>query len=66
MHYSLETHMEAAKKTLQQSLKATPGSGFLFSQNGHVDAEAYVDIDYSGSMIDRRSTLAIVLLLEVT
>ena len=55
MHSPLEPHMEVVKRILQY-LKATLGKGLSFSQNGHMDVEAYANFDWGGSMIDRKST----------
>ena len=33
------------------------GKGILFIRNKNVSLEAYIDVDYAGSIIDRRSTI---------
>ena len=55
MHSPLEPQMEAIKKMLQY-LKDTLRKGMLFSQNGHMDAEAYTDANRGRPMTDKRST----------
>ena len=37
-------------------LKGTLGKDLLFSKNYHLQVEAYIDADWAGSSIDRRST----------
>ena len=39
-----------------QYLKRTPGKGILFKRNGGLVLESYIDADYAGSTVDRRST----------
>ncbi|CAJ2655949.1 unnamed protein product [Trifolium pratense] len=55
MHQPKEIHLQAALRIVQY-LKGTPGRGILFERNGSVGLEAYTDADYSGSIVDRRST----------
>ena len=63
MHSPLEPHMEAFKRILSH-LKATLGKGLLFSQNGHMDVEAYTNVDWDGSMTNERSTFGYCTLVE--
>jgi len=37
-------------------LKGTTGRGILFELNGIMRLEAYTDVDYAWSIVDRRST----------
>ncbi|RVW28025.1 Retrovirus-related Pol polyprotein from transposon RE1 [Vitis vinifera] len=37
-------------------LKGNPGKGILFKKNNTLALEAYTDVDYAGSLVDRRST----------
>ncbi|RDY02144.1 hypothetical protein CR513_14444, partial [Mucuna pruriens] len=39
-----------------QYLKASPGKGLLFKKEGTLSMEIYTDVDYAGSVVDRRST----------
>jgi hypothetical protein len=39
-----------------QYLNGIPGKGILFKRNGGLVLEAYTDADYTGSIVDRRST----------
>jgi len=39
-----------------QYLEGTPGRGMLFERNGNANLEAYTNADYTGSIVDRRST----------
>ena len=55
MHSPKEVHLQAAYQVLQY-LKGTPGKGILFKRNGSLILEAYMDADYAGSLIDRKST----------
>lgn len=54
MHFSCETHMKAILKFLQY-LKSTFGKDLLFSNNHHLQIETYIDVDYVGSIDDRKS-----------
>ena len=63
MHSPLEPHMEAFKRILLH-LKATLGKGLLFSQNGHMDVEAYTNVDWDGSMTNERSIFGYCTLVE--
>ena len=55
MHQPKEAHLQAALRIVQY-LKGTPGRGILFKRNKSVSLEAYMDADYVGSVVDRRST----------
>lgn len=37
-------------------LKGAPGYGILYSNHGHTLAECFVDVDWAGSKLDRKST----------
>nr|KYP73997.1 Copia protein [Cajanus cajan] len=55
MHQPKEVHLQATLRIVQY-LKGTPGKGILFKRNRNVNLEAYTDVDYAGSIVDRRST----------
>jgi len=55
MHQPQEDHMEAAKRIVRY-LKGTPGSGIMFQKHGHLNIEAYTNVDWAGNPNDRRST----------
>ena len=37
-------------------VKSTSGKGLLFSKNNHLRVDTYVNVDWAGSIIERRST----------
>jgi Reverse transcriptase (RNA-dependent DNA polymerase) len=41
---------------LLRYLKATPGRGILMKKNGHTKLRGYVDADWAGNLLDRKST----------
>ena len=55
MHASMNYHMEVMTHILRY-LKQTPGKGLLFEKHDHYRVEAYTDVDWGGSLIDRHST----------
>ena len=55
MHSPLEFHMDAILRILRH-VKSTPGKGLLFSKNNHLRVDTYIDADWAGSIIERRST----------
>jgi len=55
MHNPKEVHLQVVHRILHY-LKATPGKGILFKKGSELLLEAYTDVDYAGSVIDRRST----------
>ena len=55
MHQPKEIHLQAALRIVQY-LKGTLGRGILFERNENANLEAYIDADYAGSIVDRRST----------
>ncbi|CAL8084987.1 unnamed protein product [Prunus armeniaca] len=55
MHSPSEDHMGAVIRILMY-LKVTPEKGLMFCKYGHTDVEAYTDVDWAGSVTDRRST----------
>jgi len=55
MHQPQEGHMEAAMRIVRY-LKETPGSRIMFQKHGHLNIEAYIDIDWAGNPNDKRST----------
>ena len=55
MHDPGKEHMLAVQRILQY-LKGTPGAGLLLQPNKELSVKGYVDADYGGSLVDRRST----------
>ncbi|RVX15566.1 Retrovirus-related Pol polyprotein from transposon RE1 [Vitis vinifera] len=55
MHDPREPYLQAAYRVLHY-LKGNPGKGILFKKNNTLALEAYIDVDYAGSLVDRRST----------
>jgi hypothetical protein len=55
MHSPKEIHYNAAVRLLR-FLKGSPGKGILFRTEGNSRIEAYVDADWAGCNIDRKST----------
>ncbi|XP_062093737.1 uncharacterized mitochondrial protein AtMg00810-like [Humulus lupulus] len=54
MDNPLKEHLEAVYKVLRY-LKKTPRKGLLFRKNGEKGIEAFTDVDWVGSIDDRRS-----------
>lgn len=55
MHSPKEVHLQEAHQ-VRQYIKGTLGKGILFKRNGGLVLRACSDVDYVGSLIDRRST----------
>lgn len=55
MHNPKELHLLAASRVFRY-LKGTPGKSILFKKNAGLILEAYMDANYAGSVVDRRST----------
>ena len=55
MHAPRPEHFEVVYKILRY-LKRTPCRGLLFKSRGHLQIETYIDADWAGSIVDRRST----------
>ena len=55
MHDPREPRLQAAYRVLN-FLKGNPKKGILFKKNDTLALEAYIDVDYAGSIVDRRST----------
>nr|CAN78733.1 hypothetical protein VITISV_020436 [Vitis vinifera] len=55
MHSPTKEHMEAVYRILRY-LKMTPGKGLFFRKTENRDTEVYLDADWAGNIIDRRST----------
>ena len=53
MHDLREVHMEALFRVLKY-LKSSPGQGIHFKRGRSLILEAYTDVDWAGSIIDRR------------
>ena len=54
MHSPRESHIDTMSRTLRY-LKYAPGKGLYFVKHGHLKVEAYTDVDWAGSVTDRRS-----------
>ena len=55
MHSPYAKHLDAVYRILKY-LKSTTGKGLLFHKTTWQTIEAYIDVDWAGSVIDRRST----------
>jgi len=56
MHNPRERHLQAVNRIIQY-LKASPGKGLLFKKGENLSMKVYMDADYAGSIVDRRSTI---------
>jgi len=50
-----ERHLQAVDRIIQY-LKASPKKGLLFKKGENLSMKVYTDVDYAGSIVDRRST----------
>jgi Reverse transcriptase (RNA-dependent DNA polymerase) len=55
IHNPKEEHIEAVTRILK-NLKGTPGKGITFEKYGHANIEEYLDADWVGNVVDRKST----------
>ncbi|CAA6675540.1 unnamed protein product [Spirodela intermedia] len=55
IHDPREVHNAAARRVLLY-LKGTPSYNLLFRPHGHTNVEIFIDVDYAGSIVDKRST----------
>ncbi|CAL9020821.1 unnamed protein product, partial [Prunus brigantina] len=55
MHSPSVSHRNAVDWILRY-LKSTPGKGLMFSKNGDLEVVGYTDVEWAGSITDRRST----------
>ena len=55
MHAPRQQHFDAIYRILRY-LKGSPRRGLLFKGHGHLQVEAFIDVDWVGSVVDRRST----------
>uniref|UniRef100_A0A3Q7ITD9 Reverse transcriptase Ty1/copia-type domain-containing protein n=1 Tax=Solanum lycopersicum TaxID=4081 RepID=A0A3Q7ITD9_SOLLC len=51
----LSSHWEAIVRILRY-IKSAPGKGLLYEDQGHEHITRYTDVDWAGSLSDRRST----------
>ncbi|RVW22166.1 hypothetical protein CK203_108848 [Vitis vinifera] len=51
MHDPRELHLQAAYRVLHY-LKGNLRKGILFKKNNTLALEAYIDVDYAGSLVD--------------
>ncbi|RVW44888.1 Retrovirus-related Pol polyprotein from transposon RE1 [Vitis vinifera] len=56
MHNPKEEHLQTVHRILH-NLKGTPEKEILFKKGTSLTLEAYTDVDYTGFMVDRCSTL---------
>ena len=55
IHSPSEEHMNAVIRILRY-LKSSPGKGILFTKGDSLDIKGYTDVDWAGSIQNRRST----------
>jgi hypothetical protein len=55
MHDPHKSHLDVVYRILK-CLKSAPGKGLLFPNNGHLKVKALIDVDWVGSLDDRKST----------
>ena len=55
MHDPRERHLQTVNRIIQY-LKASPGKGLLLKKGENLFMKIYIDADYAGSIVDRRST----------
>ena len=55
MHNPKEIHLQLANRVLRY-LKGSPRNGILFKRSQRLVLKVYTDVDYVGSVVDRRST----------
>jgi len=58
LHDPRERHLHAVNRIIQY-LRAFPGKGLLFKKGGNLSIKVYTDVDYVGSLVERRSTTGI-------
>ena len=54
--YAPRTNHLAAVHRILRYLKGSPGQGLLYSSHWHAKAMACTDVDWAGSLTDRKST----------
>ena len=59
MHNPSDRHMNVVNRILAY-LKSSPSKGIMFSKHVHLDIEGYIDSNFVGSRLDRKSTLGYV------
>ena len=57
MHSPSEDHLDAIVRILHY-LKSAPRKGLLFPKNNHLNIDGYTDVDWPGSVSNRKSTLS--------
>ena len=53
---SCDSHWDAIVRILRY-VKGSPSQGVLYENRGHIQIVSYSDVDWAGSLTDRRSTL---------
>lgn len=61
MHQPKEAHLQATIRIV----KYLQGRGILFKRNKNASLETYTNVDYTGSVLDRRSTTGYCTLVEI-
>lgn len=56
MHSPSEEHMNVVTCILRY-LKSSPGKEIMFKKGNNLDVKGYIDVDWAGSIKDRRSTV---------
>ena len=56
MHSPKETYLQTIHRILHH-LKSSPGKGILFKKGIELTFIAYMDVDYAGLVVNKRSTL---------
>jgi len=63
MHDPRERHLQTVNIIIQY-LKASPEKGLLFIREENLSIKIYIDVDYAGSIVDRRSTTGYCMFLD--
>jgi len=63
MHDPREKHLHAVNRIIQY-LKSSPGKGLLFKKGEKLSMKVYTNVNYAGSIVDRRSTTSYCMFLD--